>query len=186
MDAILALDQQLLLALNFPGGAFLDSFFWAFSGKLIWVPLYLFIAYLLIRRYGLKRALLALVCIGLMVVLVDHVANFFKTYTPKLRPARDPAISPFVHTVNGYRGGKFGTVSAHAAISSTIAIASLSLIRNKIYTICILLWATLVSYSRIYLGVHYPLDIFFGLLAGCTFAVLALKLYYKTSSLLKL
>ncbi|MFI3331029.1 MAG: phosphatase PAP2 family protein [Rikenellaceae bacterium] len=186
METILALDQQLLLALNFPGGNFLDSFFFMVSGKLIWLPLYLFIACLLVIHLGWRKALIALVCMGLMVVAVDHVANFFKSYTPKFRPSRNPALAPFVHTVNGYKGGLYGTVSAHAAISFTIAFTSLSLIRNKIYTILILVWALLVSYSRIYLGVHFPLDIFFGISSGCLFSFLALKLYYLTTKRLKL
>lgn len=182
----MSLDQQLFLALNFPGGDFLDSLFFLISGKLTWIPLYLLISYLLIKRYGWRKALLALVFMGLTVVLVDQIANIFKNYTPRLRPTRTEEIKDLVHTVNGYRGGKYGTVSAHAATVFSIAISSLSLIRSRVYTILILMWALLVCYSRIYLGVHFPLDISYGIILGITGGIVSLKLYYRTINALKL
>ena len=90
-----------------------------------------------------------------------------------------------MHTVNGYRGGLYGTVSAHAATLFSIAVFSLALIRSRVYTVCILLWALFVSYSRIYLGVHFPMDILLGMIAGIVTAAVALKLYRKTINYLE-
>lgn len=186
MDALLSLDHQIFLALNFPGGELLDKFFFLVSGKLTWIPLYLLIVYLLVTRYGWKKALLALAFMGLTVVLVDQIANIFKTYTPRLRPTHTDELKEFVHTVKDYRGGRYGTVSAHAASVFSIAISSLALIRSKIYSICILVWALLVSYSRIYLGVHFPLDIFYGMVLGIISGMVSIKLYYRTINALRL
>ena len=82
-----------------------------------------------------------------------------------------------VHTVRGYRGGLYGTVSAHAATTLSIALISASLISNRTYTAMILLWVVFVSYSRIYLGVHFPLDIIFGLLDGAVVSAVLIRFY---------
>lgn len=177
---ILELDKALFLALNFDGGAFWDSIFWFASGKLTWAPLYILILYLIFRRYGWKQTLLALVFMALLVVAVDQIANFFKTFTPKLRPNHTPEIASQIHSVYGYKGGLYGTVSAHAATCFSIASFSIGLIRSRWYTIVIIMWALLVSYSRIYLGAHYPLDLLFGTINGVVMAIIALKLYHKT------
>lgn len=177
---IIELDKALFLALNFDGGAFWDSIFWFASGKLTWAPLYALIIYLIARRYGWKQTLVAVVFIALMVGAADQVANFFKTFTPKFRPNHTPGIEDQIHRVYGYVGGLYGTVSAHAATAFAIATFSIGLIRSRWYTVVILLWAVLVSYSRIYLGAHYPLDLFFGAIEGTILAIIALKLFRKT------
>lgn len=178
---ILHLDQQLLLALNFDGGTWLDTFFWYVSGKATWIPLYIAIAYIIYRRYGLRDMILAMIIIGLSVVLADQICNIFKTYTPKLRPSRTPEIEAFVHTVRGYRGGLYGTVSAHAATTVAIAIFSSLVVEKRWYTICIFAWAALVAYSRIYLGVHFPLDLIFGTVCGLTVGFIMYRLFVYTT-----
>ena len=185
LNELLHLDQELFLALNFDGGAFADRLFWLASGKLTWVPLYLLIVWLLWRRYGWKQTLVAVAFMALCVVCVDQIANFFKTFTPKFRPTHTEAIADLVHTVNGYRGGLYGTVSAHAATLFSIAVFSLALVRSRDYTVCILLWALFAPYSRTYLGVHFPMDILLGMTAGIVTAAVALKLYRKTINYLE-
>ena len=160
------LDTELFLDLNGPWGTGWDSFFYAMSGKLIWIPLYLLILFIIYRRWGWKAMLISLAFIGLSVGVVDQVCNLFKDGIEKLRPTHTPAIEHMVHTVNGYRGGMYGTFSAHAATTACIATFSALVIRKKIFTILIPLWVILVSYSRIYLGVHFPADIMFGMLTG--------------------
>lgn len=158
--------DNLLLFLNFDSGPFWDTFFWHVSGKLEWIWLYLLILWMIYRRFGWKKTLLALLIIVAAVAACDQIANFFKANYPRLRPTRTPHLEPFLHTVRGYRGGMYGTVSAHAATTFSIALISAAIIRKKLFTVLIVCWSLLVGYSRIYLGVHYPLDVALGLLTG--------------------
>lgn len=177
MESILEIDRQLLLWMNFDGGAVTDSIFWFASGKAVWIPLYVLIIWLMQRKIGWRRTLLAVALIALAVVLSDQIANIFKHCTPKFRPTHTDAIKEYVHTVNGYRGGLYGTVSAHAATTFSIAAISAYTIRNRLYTFAIALWVLFVSYSRIYLGVHFPLDILFGMITGAAVSAAAIMLY---------
>ncbi len=165
---IAQMNRGLFDMLNNDMGAFWDSFYWFFSAKLVWAPLYLLILYLIYRKVGLRDMLIAMVVIVLMTVICDHIGNFFKANLSQFRPSHDPLVGSDIHLVRGYRGGLYGTVSSHASISFSIAVCSLLIIKRLWFTIPILLWAATVSYSRIYLGLHYPKDIFFGTILGCS------------------
>ena len=165
---ILHADQQLLLALNGSWGSGWDTFFYWISSKIIWIPLYAAILWGVWRRYGWKGLLWMLLCIGVAIIAADQICNLFKNNLPKFRPSHNPDIQTWVHIVNNYRGGLYGTVSAHAAISFTIVTFTSLLFRKCWYTVAICAWALLVAYSRIYLGMHFPLDLFFGTLLGIT------------------
>jgi len=181
MESLLEIDRQLLLLLNFDGGGALDSVFWFASRKAVWIPLYALIIWLMYRKAGWRRTLLAVAMIALAVVLTDQIANIFKYNTPKLRPTHTDAISHMVHTVNGYRGGLYGTVSAHAATTLSIAAISACIIGSRTYTVLIFMWVIFVSYSRIYLGVHFPMDILLGFIDGAVVsAVMILLQKYLT------
>lgn len=165
-------DQTALLWLNFDGGAFMDSLMWVFSQKLTWIPLYLLLLWMVWRRYGWRYALLVLVMVAAGVGLADQVSNFFKHNVPRFRPTHTPALEGLVHTVRGYVGGLYGTVSAHAATTFFIFIFMASIIRRRWLTWALAIWTLIVCYSRIYLGVHYPMQIFFGMVAGSAVALL--------------
>ncbi|MFI3266092.1 MAG: phosphatase PAP2 family protein [Rikenellaceae bacterium] len=161
------LNRQAFDVLNNDLGPFWDSFFWNFSGKLIWAPLYILILYLIYRKVGLRNMLAAMTIMVLMTVVCDHIGNFFKENYSQLRPSHDPNVGSIVHRVrNYYGGGLYGTVSSHSSISFSIAIFSLLTIKRWYYTWPILMWALLIAYSRIYLGAHYPKDVIFGIALG--------------------
>ena len=108
--------------------------------------------------------------VALLIACADQTATLAKEYLPKQRPTHFAAIMADVHTVNGYVGGPYGTVSSHAANCFGLALLSSLLIRRRWFAWMMFGWATLVSYSRIYLGVHYPMDILFGTLEGLFWA----------------
>lgn len=175
-------DKSLFLLLNFDGGETLDRFFWIVSGKITWLPLYLLMVVLLWRRYGWKYTLLAVVFVAIMVGLLDQTCTMLKEGIGKLRPTHNPDLEGLIHLVKRpggtfYRGGLYGSVSAHAATTLAIMTFSSSLVRAKWFTVLTILWAVLVCYSRIYVGAHYPLDLILGAILGIVTGVLVTRLY---------
>lgn len=165
IEHIVQLDQRLFLFLNSLNSPFWDSVMYALSGKLIWVPLYLAILGYLAVKYKTKFYIIILFII-LAAAMADQVSVFIKNLVQRPRPCHEPLLEGLVHIVKGECGGMYGFVSSHAANSFNVAMLSLLLIRNRWFTLFILLWALVVSYTRIYLGVHYPADSFCGMLVG--------------------
>ena len=175
LEWLVHIDKKLMLFLNGLHSPFMDPFMWWASERLIWIPLYILILFLYIRK--LKGSVLwPIVFTILAVALSDYISShFIKDIFQRLRPTYDPQIGPSMHTLNGYMGGLYGFVSSHASNSFALATMCLLFLRNRIFTIIIFAWAILVSYSRIYLGVHYPLDVLCGAIFGFG---LAGMLYY--------
>ena len=175
------LDQQLFLFLNSLNSPFWDQVMHAISGKVIWVPLYLAILIILGIKYK-RKFLVILLFIILAATLADQTSVLFKNLVQRLRPCHEPSLEGLIHLVNGECGGKFGFVSSHAANSFNVALISLLFIKKRWYTISIILWALVVGYSRIYLGVHYPGDVICGLLLGALIGWSIYKLYELTDN----
>jgi undecaprenyl-diphosphatase len=118
---------------------------------------------------------------GLLILIGDRASvEMFKEVFERLRPCHNPTIKYLVHTVDGC-GGKFGFVSSHATNSFSLAVFSSLLLKSKFkwITASMLFWAALVSYSRIYVGVHFPADILGGAILGSgvgVFVFLVLKI----------
>jgi undecaprenyl-diphosphatase len=160
------LDQQLFLFLNSMNSPFWDQVMYTISGKMIWIPLYLSILIFLSIKFK-RKFLVILLLIILAVTLADQISvQLFKNLVQRLRPCHEPSLEGLVHLVNGECGGKFGFISSHATNSFNVALISLLFIRKRWYTISIILWALIVGYSRIYLGVHYPGDVICGSIVG--------------------
>lgn len=181
------IDHNLFLTLNFDGGACMDRLMLLCSGKLTWVPLYGLILWLIYRRLGLRNLLLFMGLAVLSVVLTDIVAGIFKhsgllknllpDFQPRLRPMYTPELDGLVHVIK--RGGQFGTVSAHAATTCTVALLASLLLRRMWFSVLMVVWVALVCYSRIYLAYHFPLDILYGLLLGSLWALLSWGLFRR-------
>lgn len=159
------LDQQLFLFLNSLNSPFCDQIMHAISGKLIWAPLYLAILITIGIKYR-KKFFIILVFIILGVILADQFSVIIKNIVQRLRPCYEPSLQGLVHTVRGECGGLFSFVSSHAANSFNVALLSLLFIRNRWFSAGIIIWALVVGYSRIYLGVHYPGDVICGSVLG--------------------
>ncbi len=166
IEQLLNWDSSLFLYLNSFHTDFLDNFFWIVTQTKTWIPLYITFIFFIIKT---KKQEAAWILLGLIltVVIADQVASsILKELVGRFRPSRDPALSGLVHIVNNYTGGKFGFVSSHAANSFAFALFSSLIIKNRMYAFVIFLWAFINAYSRIYLGVHYPLDIIGGIMVG--------------------
>ncbi|MEE0487676.1 MAG: phosphatase PAP2 family protein [Prevotella sp.] len=168
------LDARLLLIVNGAHSPFFDAVMWCISGRWIWVPFYIVLTYMLFRRFSWKRATLCLITIGLIILAADQTcASLIRPEVCRLRPANlNNPLSHLVHVVNGYRGGRYGFPSCHAANTFALAMFMSLVFRNKRFTVMMFSWAIVVSYSRMYLGVHYFGDLFCGASVGSLFSVL--------------
>ena len=181
MDYLINIDSDLLLWLNGAHNAFFDTFMMLFTGRFIWVPMYLALTYVLFRNMTPKQALMCLVAIALVIVIADQMSSsLIRHSVGRLRPANlENPISNMVHIVDGYRGGRYGFPSIHAANSFGLAFFLLFLLRRSPIPTFIILWAIVNCYSRIYLGVHYPGDILCGTLVGLVAATVVWFIYKK-------
>ena len=173
-QGLLETDQNIFLYLNGLYTTFGDYFMSTFSRKIIWVPMYASILYVLLKNVNWKIALCCVVAIALTITFADQMcATFIRPAVARLRPCSpDNPISEFVHLVNGKRSGSFSFPSCHAANSFGLAFMLMYLFRNRWLTAFIMLWAVVNSYSRIYLGVHYPGDLLVGGIVGACGATL--------------
>lgn len=146
----------------------LDALFYILTGRLVWIPLYLWLVAIAVRKYGWKECIPCFAGIGIMIFLTDHACSDLLRYTVcRLRPSNpDNPLSELVHTVHGYRGGKYGFPSCHAANTAALTVFIGLWLRKGWITLMLTAWCIGNSYSRIYLGVHYPGDILVGWAVG--------------------
>lgn len=180
-EAVLEKDQQWFLYLNHLGSPGWDPFWRGVSDKWVALPLYGLLLWLAVRQLGWKRTALFLVFVALLITCTDQLSNFFKYGTQRLRPCHDPALDGMVRLVRSGCGGRFGYFSAHSA--NAFGLATFFGVfwggKRPFWTGLLLLWALLVGYSRIYLGVHYPLDVISGFLAGGLLGWLFARLFFR-------
>jgi len=175
------LDQQLFLFLNSLNSPFCDQVMHAISGRVIWIPLYLAILIYLGIKYK-RKFLVILLFIILAATMADQFSVIIKNLVQRLRPCHEPALDGLVHLFKGECGGQFSFVSSHATNSFDVALLSLLFIRKRWFTISIILWATVIGYSRIYLGVHYPADVICGSILGSLVGWFNYRLYILTDN----
>jgi undecaprenyl-diphosphatase len=175
------LDQQLFLFLNSLHSPFCDQVMHAISGRVIWIPLYLAILIYLGIKYK-RRFLIILLFIIIAATMADQLSVLIKNLVQRLRPCHEPALAGLIHTFNGECGGLYSFVSSHATNSFNVALLSLMFIQKRWFTISIILWAAVIGYSRIYLGVHYPGDVICGSILGALVGWGNYKLFILTDN----
>ncbi|WP_445956857.1 phosphatase PAP2 family protein [Yeosuana sp.] len=181
IDHLIEYDKALFLFLNNLGSPTWDGFWLIITNKLTFIPLYVALLYLLYKKYGLKSLLILVVVIALMITFTDQVTNIFKRTFERPRPCGDEYILKHMRFVASYCG-KYGYFSGHASNTMATAVFAGLLLRPyyKNLIFILLLWSAVVAYSRIYVGVHYPLDI----VSGLTFGALSGFMFYKLAKYL--
>lgn len=178
MDRLIEYDKALLRFLNGYHASWLDPVMLLLTETITWVPLFICLFYLVFKDFK-KESWIVLLGIVMTILLSDQItASFMKPYFARLRPSREPTLEGLIHIVQGYKGGQFGFASSHAANTfglSTFFFFVFSAKRRWI--IWLFLWAALMSYTRIYLGVHYPGDVLAGAAVGMICGWLGFKFF---------
>jgi|SRR5690554_722488 len=179
IEKLLPLERDLFFALNGSESVILDNIMWTISGRFVWIPLFLFIIFMFFYKTPRKTALLVSLFFILVFVASDQVSSsLFKPLFERFRPTHHPDFMNEVDFLNDYRGGKYGFISGHATNSFGLAVFMSLIFRYRWITVTSLLWATLNSYTRIYLGVHFISDIIAGMLMGTILAVILYMGFY--------
>ena len=167
IDYLLQLDEATFIYLNTLRNSQWDAFWLFVTHKLSWIPLYLILLSLLFLKYNWKITLLILFYVLLLIIASDQLANFFKFFVERPRPCKVSNLSEVIRVVSS-RCSAYGFYSAHASNSMALAVFVGLLLKPYYKTLLfyLLFWVVLVSYSRIYVGVHYPLDIVCGMGIG--------------------
>lgn len=165
IEGLIAIDQELFIWLNGWHHPALDQLMIFFSAKLVWIPLYLWLAYYLFRTFK-RLGIIYLLTVLLAVAVSDQLtSSLMKPGFERLRPCHDPTLADAIRIVDGC-GGRYGFASGHAANSFMLAVFFASVFRLRPHFKWLLAWAAIVAYSRVYLGVHFPGDILVGGLLG--------------------
>ncbi len=158
-------DSDLFQLINQAHQPWLDQPMVIISGKLTWIPLYAFLIYLLYKEHKSKvwKTILYLIS---TVIFADQVSSsILKPLFKRLRPCHVEAFQSWIHLPDGC-GGLYGFCSSHSANAFAVAIGFYLVSKNRLMGTILIVWATLIAYSRIYLGAHYPLDVIMGAIVG--------------------
>lgn len=187
MEEIILKDKELFLYLNNLGSLPFDAFWELVSERFVWIPLYVILCYLLYKNFSLKAFIFILIFVALGTAVSDQVASIFKHGFLRFRPCKDPELQGLFRKVVT-PGSDYGFYSAHASNTFFLATYLSVLLKGKLkwFPIAIFVWAAVVSYSRIYLAVHFPGDVlmgaFMGIIIGLIFSFLAKKVIAKQTA----
>ena len=178
LEQLLNLDRELFSRINGLHYAVLDEVMYWASDRFIWIPFYIWLLYLVIKHHH-KEVKFILPSIALMILISDQLSVFVKNSVMRLRPCHDAYFADTIHLVKNTCGGSYGFVSSHATNTMSLALFLCLLLPKELRVIKVVLivWSLLVSYSRVYLGAHFPGDILGGWMIGGLAALFSYQLY---------
>ncbi|MGG7033752.1 MAG: phosphatase PAP2 family protein [Flavobacterium sp.] len=182
LDKLIALDKSLFVYLNGLGSETFDSFWLLITKQTSWIPLFLLLAYIIYRKMGLKQTVILLLFVAALVTITDQTANLFKHGFARLRPCNDSEINSLIRIVKSTKS--FSFFSGHAANSMAVCLFVFLNLKKYFskYFRFIFFWPLIFAYSRIYLGLHFPLDILTGYAIGATYGFLMFQVYKKAKT----
>ncbi len=173
-------DKELFLYLNGIHCSFCDAVMPVLTEFWIWIPLFAWWVFKLYRKYE-NKVITVLIFVAVLLFVSDQGANIIKKSVKRYRPSHNIELQEKVHIVKDYRGGQYGFISNHASNVFAVAFFLFFMLRpaKKMLLASLFIWALFVCYTRIYLGVHYPLDIAGGALWGFICALIVSKICFK-------
>ncbi len=177
METLHQIDRDVFLFLNGLHTDALDPVMYFLTKILAWLPLYIWLIFLVVKVHK-WNTWMYLVGVALAIALADQfTSSLMKPFFARLRPSHEPSLEGLVHLVNNYKGGLYGFASGHAATTFAVATFVWLSLRQAYHRIAwVFAWAVIMTYTRIYLGVHYPSDILVGATIGCLFGTVVWKL----------
>ena len=173
LEILKEIDNNALVALNGSDSVYWHSVMWLVTKTTTWIPLFLSMLYVVIKNNNARRCLILLGLTALLVVATDQFSSgFCKPFFHRFRPSQEPSLDGLVDMANSYKGSLYGFISGHATNTFAIATYFSLIFRNRRTSIILFIWAMMSSYSRIYLGLHYPGDILAGAFSGTIIAIL--------------
>jgi undecaprenyl-diphosphatase len=179
LEKILALDTRLFIYLNSLGSETYDGFWLFITKQYNWIPFFLLLFYLIYSKIGIKRTGYLLLFVAVLILATDQITNLFKYTFQRIRPCNNPEIKSIIRIV--LARSSFSFFSGHATSTMAVSTFLYLIFKKQIkYFGFLFLWPLIFAYSRIYLGLHYPLDIISGYLCGLITGCLMYKVYQFT------
>lgn len=177
-DKLIQLDKQVLIFLNGLGSEKWDGLWLFITHQTNWIPLFVVVLAVMFRYVGWKKGLFLLLFIGIMVAFSDQFTNLIRVIFKRLRPNNDPEIQQFLRTLINPQSYSFA--SGHATTSTLVTVFIIRLLKNEFkYIWAFVLFPLVFAYSRLYLGVHFPIDILTGAVNGFIMGTLFYFLFKK-------
>ena len=171
------IDTSLFLFFNGNHTPFMDSVMEGVTNKFTWIPLYLLLLFFVWKK-SKNNMWLVVLSVAILITMSDQVSvHLFKEVFHRYRPCHNLLLEGKVNLINGQCGGQYGFVSSHAANTFALTTFLIFYFRRKDFALFMYLWASFVSYSRVYAGVHYPFDILGGMVLGIVLGVIGYKTY---------
>lgn len=178
LEKLLNLDTKLFVFLNGLGSENFDGLWLIITNQAYWTPFFLLLFYIINKKLGAKQTLYILLFVGVLIAFTDQATNLVKNTVQRLRPCNNPEINSFIRIVQSR--SSFSFFSGHAANTMAVATFLYCILKPYFkYFALLFLWPLIFAYSRIYLGLHYPVDILSGYAAGAIFGFILFKIYQK-------